>query len=128
MNGPELAPSQLADTKPWEYAIRFAFGGVITLCTGLIGKAYGPAVAGLFLAFPAILPASITLVKRHDGRHKAVDDAKGARLGSLGLVAFALVVTLAAFALPFWAVLVIATAAWFLVSVALWLVRFGART
>jgi hypothetical protein len=117
---PELAPRQLADTRPREYAARFLFGGLITLGTGLVAKAWGPAVAGLFLAFPAILPASLTLVKRHDGRRRAIDDARGARLGSLALIAFALVVARAAPALPAALVLVLATIAWLGLDVALW--------
>jgi hypothetical protein len=122
---PQFAPASLRDTKPWEYAIRFVFGGLITVATGLIANAFGPAVAGLFLAFPSILPASITLVKRHDGRARAVDDARGARLGSIGLVAFALVVTFTATALHPVLVLSLATLTWVAVDVTLWRIRFG---
>ena len=93
---PRLAARQARDMKAWEYAVRFAFGGVITVLTGLIAKYHGPAVAGMFLAFPAILPASLTLVKQHEGRKKAADDARGARVGAVGLVAFAIVVALTA--------------------------------
>ena len=50
----------------------------------------------LFLAFPAILPASLTLVKEHDGRRKTCDDARGSRLGALGMLAFAIVVAILA--------------------------------
>ena len=31
---PELAPRQLAKIQPWEYVIRFAFGGAVTVLTG----------------------------------------------------------------------------------------------
>ncbi len=81
---PELALAQLKDTRPWEYAVRFAFGGAIAVITGVIGHLWGPWIAGLFLAFPAILPASLTLVKQHDGRCKAIDDARGARSARSG--------------------------------------------
>jgi hypothetical protein len=61
---------------------------------------------GLFLAFPAIFPASATLVAKHEtqkkqnagiatssrGRQAAAMDAAGAALGSVGLAAFALTV------------------------------------
>lgn len=125
MKMPELAPEQLKKTKAWEYGIRFLFGGVITVLTGLIAHRWGPAVAGLFLAFPAILPASLTLVKRHDGRAKAADDARGARLGTAGLFAFALVVIAGAGNMHPAIVLVLATVAWVAVDVPLWFVRYA---
>ena len=77
---PRLTLDKLAEVKPWEYALRFAFGGAVTVATGLLAEHLGPAVAGRFLAFPAILPASLTLVKRHEGRKKAADDARGDQL------------------------------------------------
>jgi uncharacterized protein DUF3147 len=124
VTGPELAPGQLKDTKLWEYLVRFAFGGAITVGTGLIAKAWGPVIAGLFLAFPAILPASITLVKQHDGRAKAADDARGARLGSIGLAVFAIVVAVSAGQLPAALVLVLAGSSWLVVDVGLWFLRY----
>ena len=122
---PSFAPAQLAKCKPWEYLVRFAFGGVVTVGTGLIAKVWGPMVAGLFLAFPAILPASLTLVKQHDGRAKAVDDARGGRLGSLGLIGFAVVVALAATELHPLLVLVLASIAWLTIDVSAWFVRYS---
>jgi hypothetical protein len=127
VNAPELAPQQLRNTKAWEYAVRFFFGGAIALGTGLIGKQWGPFVAGLFLAFPAILPASITLVKQHDGRRQALEDARGARLGSIGLAAFAATVVVAAGGLSPWIVLAAAAAMWALVDVGLWFLRYSAE-
>lgn len=89
-----------------EYAVRFLLGGAITVAAGLIAKAYGPVLGGLFLAFPAIFPASATLLAKHEtekkaragfldkdrGRKAAALDARGAALGSLALVCFALLV------------------------------------
>jgi hypothetical protein len=124
---PLLAPDKLKQVAWWEYAIRFAFGGVITVITGLLAKHIGPAFAGMFLAFPAILPASLTLVKHHDGRKKAADDARGARVGAVGLVAFALVVALTATTWPAAAVLAVATAAWLALSLGVWAVVYGPR-
>jgi hypothetical protein len=127
VKGPDIAAAQLKDTKTWEYLVRFLFGGLLTVATGLIGKLAGPAVAGLFLAFPAILPASLTLVKEHDGRAQAVEDAKGARLGSLALVAFGGVVFAAAARVPAWLVLTLATIAWAAASIGLWFAVYGRR-
>ena len=95
--------SALRQTRWYEYAIRFVLGGFMTVCAGVIADVYGPLIGGLFLAFPAIFPASATLVERHErkrkeksglagarrGKDAAALDAYGAALGSIGLLAFA---------------------------------------
>jgi hypothetical protein len=96
----------LKQTKWHEYVVRFVFGGLITETTGIIAKKCGPGIGGLFLAFPAIFPASATLVENHEkekkqrvgmegvirGRNAASLDARGAAMGSIGLVVFAIIV------------------------------------
>lgn len=130
----------LRQTEWNEYAIRFFFGGAITAVAGIIAKEFGPAIGGLFLAFPAIFPASATLVEKHEeekgragsddtarAREAAGIDAEGAALGSLGLMVFAFLVWRL---LPdFSPVLVLlgATAAWMVVSVACWKIRESLR-
>jgi hypothetical protein len=129
--------SALTRTKWYEFAIRFVFGGTITVCAGILAKRYGASVGGLFLAFPAIFPASVTLVEKHErekkrkagmagtdrGRKAAALDAAGAAMGSLGLAAFAYVVykglplTNGALVLP------VASLIWFLASFAIWKLR-----
>ncbi len=98
--------SALRRTKWYEYAIRFLFGGIITAITGMIAKKFGPEVGGLFLAFPAIFPATATLIEKHEkqkkqrkglngtkrGRLAAGVDAAGAAMGAGGLLVFALIV------------------------------------
>jgi hypothetical protein len=93
-------------TKWHDYAIRFLFGGLITAAAGLIAQRWGASIGGLFLAFPAIFPASATLVEKHEkqkknragfrgierGRKAAALDAAGAALGCIGLTGFALAV------------------------------------
>src|SRR5579859_6912201 len=95
--------SGIKQTKWYEYTLRFIIGGLITVGAGLIARTTGPSVGGLFLAFPAIFPASATLIEKHqrerkrnqglDGERRAkdvaADDAEGAVMGSLGLIAFA---------------------------------------
>jgi len=95
--------SALRRTRWHEYALRFFFGGAVTVAAGLIAKQYGPLVGGLFLAFPAIFPASATLVQTHEtekkrkagiidnarGRKAAALDARGAKLGCVALTCFA---------------------------------------
>ena len=49
-----LNPSALRETRWYEYLIRFALGGAITVIAGYIAARFGPIVGGLFLAFPAI--------------------------------------------------------------------------
>ncbi len=52
----------LKEIKPHEVGMRFLFGGACTVAAYLVAKHFGPAVGGLFLAFPAILPASASLI------------------------------------------------------------------
>jgi hypothetical protein len=129
------------ETKPHEYAIRFLFGGFVTVVTGLIARKFGPAVGGLFLAFPAIFPATATLIATHEkeekrrahlngtprGRDAAAIEARGTALGSLGLLAFAAVVWRALPNHRAPAVLVAAAAAWFAASVLFWRLRESLR-
>jgi hypothetical protein len=117
---PSFEPAELKKVKLWELAIRFAYGGFVTACTGLVAKAFGPVVGGVFLGFPAILPATLTLVKEHDGRQKAVDDARGARLGTAGLTAFALTAWLAATTASPAVVLATALFTWVAVNAGIW--------
>ena len=66
----QVDPSALGQTKWHEYAVRFLFGGLITAIAGIIAKKFGPGVGGLFLAFPAIFPASATLIEKHEKEKK----------------------------------------------------------
>src|SRR5215469_3292216 len=126
--------SALKRTRWYEYALRFFFGGAITVATGLIAKHFGPVFGGLFLAFPAIFPASATLVEKHEiekkrsarivdnarGRKAAALEARGAAVGTLGLSGFAIALwrllpeSNAALAL------VTALTVWLALSVVLW--------
>jgi hypothetical protein len=107
--------------------VRFAFGGVITAATGAATHRFGPIVGGFLLAFPAILPASLTLVKQHDGRAKAADDARGAQIGSIALGAFGLTVWLTAQTWSPAVALGVALVSWIIVGVAGWFAVYGVR-
>jgi hypothetical protein len=129
--------SVLKRTKWYEYAVRFLLGGSVTVAAGLLAKHYGPVFGGLFLAFPAIFPASATLVDKHErekkqragipqttrGRQVAGVDAAGAALGSLGLAAFACIIWKLLPVCNVGGVFIVAVAAWFAVSCALWWLR-----
>ena len=124
---PRYRPSALAEVNGWEYVVRFAFGGIVTMATGLAAHAWGPSIGGLFLAFPAILPASLTLVQMHEGRRETVDEARGARLGTPGLLVFAALAWVLASRWPAALVLVVATAGWAVTCGAAWTLVHGRR-
>jgi hypothetical protein len=129
--------STLGQTKWHDYAVRFLFGGLITAIAGMIAKKFGPGIGGLFLAFPAIFPASATLIEKHEeekkeslglngaarGRSAASIDAAGSSMGSIGLFIFAFVVWQFMPSDRAWMVLGGATVLWLGVSVAIWQIR-----
>lgn len=86
-----FTPGRLREIEGRDLAIRFAFGFVIAVAVGVLTKIAGDRIAGLFLAFPAILPASLTLIGEKRGRRKALLDAAGSVFGAVGLIAFAVV-------------------------------------
>lgn len=129
--------SALRQIRWHEYASRFVLGGIITALTGLIARHFGPVVGGLFLAFPAIFPASVTLVQKHEEEKKqaagirvtlrgplaAALDARGTALGTLGLAAFGLVVWQFLPAHHAALVLTAALAAWLVLAIGAWRLR-----
>jgi hypothetical protein len=62
--------SSLQRSRWGDYGLRFVFGGIVTAITGMIAKTYGPGVAGIFLAFPAIFPAGATLIENTKKRRR----------------------------------------------------------
>jgi uncharacterized membrane protein (GlpM family) len=103
-------------------AVRFAFGAAVSTVAGVISATAGPRAGGVLMAFPAILLASLTLVAKEEGLCTARDDARGAVLGALGFIAFAIVCTVFADVLNGWLVLVYATLAWAVVSFSAYLI------
>lgn len=104
----KVSLSTLKDGRWYEYLIRFVLGGMATIATGVISSRLGASVGGLFLALPAILCASATLIEKHEqrrnpdtglggqrrGQQAAALDAAGAALGSIGMLGFALIFSL----------------------------------
>jgi Protein of unknown function (DUF3147) len=133
----KVDPSVIGRSRWYEYAIRFLFGGLITAVAGIIAKQFGPVIGGLFLAFPAIFPASATLIEKHEkqkkeekglrgtrrGREAASVDAAGSAMGSVGLLVFGLIVWQFASRYNPSMVLMSATVAWLTVSVLIWQLR-----
>lgn len=133
----ELDIAALGRSKWYEYVVRFAFGGAVTALAGVIAKRWGPEIGGLFLAFPAIFPATATLLEKHEkqkkqrtGKAKVLRareitgvDAAGAAMGSLGLIAFAVIVWREMPNDPIALVLGVATLAWALVAALTWVIH-----
>ena len=122
-----IKPSSRRPLSLKAYAVRFAFGGTVTAGAGLVAALAGPDVGGIFLAFPSIAVASLTLLERHEGKNAVGADAWGTSLGSLSMIAFAAVVWSYATRLAAWATLLAAFGAWFACACALWRVGVWAR-
>lgn len=126
----------LKTTSWWEHLIRFIFGGAITVIATLLARKYGPAFGGLFLAFPAIFPASATMLERHERMEKeekgveagnrggdaAALEARGAAIGSLALMIFAVFLWLLLPVTSAW-ILVGAAVLWLVAAAAFWAIR-----
>ena len=126
--------SSVRQTTWQQFATRFLVGGTITSVVGIIAKEFGPGIGGLFLAFPAIFPASATLIEKHElqkkqragmsgvkrSREVAGADAAGAAMGCAGLLAFAFTVYKTLPSHPAWQVLSAAVLVWGAVSVLVW--------
>jgi len=131
-----VSTSGIKRGKWWEYVLRFALGGLVTAFAGVLAKKIGPGFGGLFLAFPAILAASSTLVEKHErerkeqkglhgfyrGRHAAGADAAGAAMGSIGLIAFAVFVWKLLPGQSSWLIIAGATLLWIMVCGVVWFV------
>jgi len=132
----KLKASALSQTRWYEYLVRFVLGGAATVVAGMMAEHFGPAVGGLFLAFPAIFCASATLIEKHErerkakrglqggdrGRGAAALDAAGAAWGSLALAAFAAIMWVTATRGAAVSLLA-ASLVWLLCAAALWLSR-----
>ena len=86
---PGVETAKFRQIKGAELAVRFAFGAAVSVGAGVLGKAIGARFGGTFLAFPAILPASLTLIQNKEGTRTADRNAVGAVLGGLALSVFA---------------------------------------
>src|ERR1700761_1052306 len=127
----------LKETRPHEYAVRFVFGGLSTVAAALIAKRFGPGIGGLFLAFPAIFPASASLIESHeirrkskvgsDGRNRgrmAVSlDSQGASLGCIVLIGFSAVLGRWVPSHNAFLLIPLAAIVWLTIAYAIWAVR-----
>ena len=132
-----LKLSQIRETKWHEYLVRFVFGGLMAMAAGRIADRYGPVVGGLFLGFPSIFPATMTLVQAHKeeqereegednklrkraARQATAKTAVGTSLGGAGLLCFAIVIWVFARHIAPFLLLSMATLVWIVVNVFVW--------
>lgn len=104
-------------------ALRFAFGAAISVVAGVVGLVGGPRLGGVFLAAPAILPATLTLIERDQGRHQAELEVSGSVMGGVALAGFAVVSATLLGVAPWWLALLAALLAWVAVAVSLYVIR-----
>ncbi|MGN6310199.1 MAG: hypothetical protein ACTHNN_11650 [Xanthobacteraceae bacterium] len=135
-----LSLTSLSNSRWYEYLIRFALGGAVTVLTGIIGSVWGASIGGLLLALPAIFCASATLIERHEirrkrdvgtkgvrrGRDAAALDAAGVVLGSIAMIGFAAAFLAMA---PYGAAVgfVGASVAWILIAISAWRIRWALK-
>lgn len=109
---PTLEIRKIARTDRKALLYRFGAGALTSVLAGGVTLAFGERVGGLFLAFPAILAASLTLIAREEDSADAREDARGATVGGGALTMFAAVAALTLGHLAGAVALLSATAAW----------------
>jgi hypothetical protein len=133
----KLRFDSLKQTKSTEYISRFVFGGLVTILAGFVADHFGPIIGGLFLAFPGIFPAGVSLVEKHktqretaegklgtrSARGQASVEAAGASVGTIGLMGFAMVLWKGLPTHNFLAMMLMAGATWIAMSWLFWWAR-----
>lgn len=109
---PRLDRGKVAHTDRKQLLFRFAAGALTSVGAGALTLAFGDRVGGIFLAFPAILAASLTLIEEEEAPADARQDARGATVGGAALTLFAVVAALTLGQLAGALALLSATAAW----------------
>ena len=110
---PAFKPQRARGVAFRELGVRFIAGAVTSIAAGLITLAFGSRVGGIFLAFPAILAASLTLIEKEEDSVEAREDARGAVMGGLALALFAAIAALTLGNLSPAIALLLATVGWF---------------
>jgi hypothetical protein len=115
-----MDPGAIRQIGLGQASIRLAAGAAASLVAALVSHFAGAAWSGPLLALPAILIASLTLIGDEDGKTAAIEDARGAVVGGVGLVAFAVVAALLLGKVPTWLAIVAAAATWAALSLVLY--------
>jgi hypothetical protein len=117
---PRFQPGRIKEARLRDYAIRFVFGGTISVVAALIGAVLKEPIGGIFTAFPAIMLASLTLIDKAEDREHASYDAVGAALGAVGFIACAFFISRTLGQWPVAASLGMGILIWLVVSVGLY--------
>jgi hypothetical protein len=117
---PRFQLGRIKEARFRDYAIRFAFGGTISVVAALIGAVLKEPIGGIFTAFPAIMLASLTLIDKAEDREHASYDAVGAALGAVGFIACAFFISRTLGQWPVAASLGMGILIWLVVSVGLY--------
>jgi hypothetical protein len=110
---PSVKRKNVRGIRRRDLVVRFIAGAATSICAGVVTLAFGPRAGGLLLAFPAILAASLTLIEEQEDRAEAREDARGAVVGGLALLAFAAVAASTLPTINGAIALLLATLAWF---------------
>lgn len=118
---PAIDFSQLKSISLKELAMRFLFGGLISVLAHLIANLTNARIGGIFTTFPAILIASLTIIGQHEGKQAAESDARGGVLGAIALVITTIALSLMLGMLTAWLTLLTALLLWLGCSIILYL-------
>src|SRR5947209_19758413 len=86
---PRFNPRKVAHTDLKALFYRFGAGALTSIAAGALTLAFGERVGGIFLAFPAILPASLTLIEKEEAHTDAREDASRATVDAATLLLLA---------------------------------------
>jgi hypothetical protein len=84
---------------------------------GLVALAAGRRAGGVMLGAPAVLPATLTIIEKREGRGSAVTEMQGAVPGTVALVGFAVTAAAGMKELPLAVSLLAALGAWVVVGI-----------
>jgi Protein of unknown function (DUF3147) len=115
---PSFHVKKVARVGPRDLLFRFLTGGLTSVGAGLVTLVFGARAGGIFLAFPAILAASLTLIEQQENSVEAREDARGATVGGFALAIFAVVAALTLGQLSAGLALALAALAWLGVALA----------
>lgn len=107
----------LRQIRPRAVVLRFIFGANISIVAGLVALAAGKRAGGVMLGAPAVLPATLTIIEKREGRRSAVTEIQGAVPGTVALVGFAVVAAATIKELPLAVSLLSALGVWVVVAI-----------
>ncbi len=117
--------ANLKQIRPKDIIIRFIFGVIVSALAGIISSHFGPKIGGSFLSYPAILPASLTLIQAKDSKIESRKQAWGAIFGGVGLVGFSSIGSYLITSLNPLLVLSTLLLIWIIISVGLYFIVLG---